>query len=47
MNSQWEFPDWIPLAHNWMHLSERYGGQRQEGRGCVWGHSAGGRLWHA
>lgn len=22
VHSQWEFPDWIPLAHNWMHLSE-------------------------
>lgn len=47
VHSQWEFPDWIPLAHNWMHLSERYCGQRREGRSCVWGHSAGGRLWHA
>ncbi|POI22313.1 hypothetical protein CIB84_013941, partial [Bambusicola thoracicus] len=22
VHSQWEFPDWIPLAHNWMQLSE-------------------------
>lgn len=22
--SQWEFPDWIPLVHNWTCLSERY-----------------------
>ncbi|OXB55584.1 hypothetical protein ASZ78_005133 [Callipepla squamata] len=22
MHSQWEFPDWIPLAHNWTCLSE-------------------------
>lgn len=43
--SQWEFPDWIPLAHKWTCLSERYhqssvgreglGGTRGTGTACT------------
>lgn len=38
--SQWEFPDWIPLAHKWTCLSERYC-QSSVGRERGWeGHAA-------
>lgn len=28
-HSQWEFPDWIPVAHGWTCLSDRYPGSRE------------------
>lgn len=28
-HSQWEFPDWIPVAHKWTCLSDRYHGSRE------------------
>lgn len=31
-HSQWEFPDWIPVAHRWTRLSDRYRGSRAKGR---------------
>lgn len=39
-HSQWEFPDWIPVAHRWRCLSDRYHGSR-EGAGPeeMWGRS--------
>lgn len=31
-HSQWEFPDWIPVAHRWTCLSDRYRGSRTKGK---------------
>lgn len=31
-HSQWEFPDWIPVAHRWTCLSDRYRGSRAKGK---------------